>query len=127
MSNKLFTLIRFITGMLFLLYGISKFYPFMPVPPMQPAAANFIAALMRTGYLWQMVGVIEISAGIMLVTNKYVPLALLLLLPIVANILPYLLLLQSGVPSRVMSMYLFTSLAFLLYKKRNYYQNIMNQ
>jgi uncharacterized membrane protein YphA (DoxX/SURF4 family) len=49
----------------------------------------FIDAMAATGYLWQLIGVINIVTGVALLVNRYVPLALVLMAPISVNILAY--------------------------------------
>lgn len=104
--------LRVALALVFVLFGASKFYPFMPTPPMMPKAANFIGAIISSGYLWQSVGTLEIIGGLALLGNRTTNLGLLLLGPIVVNILPYLLILQSGVGVPPIAMSLFLTFAF---------------
>jgi hypothetical protein len=46
----------------------------------------FLSSLYETGYLWQIIGVINLAAGILLVVNRFTVLSLLALLPITFNI-----------------------------------------
>ncbi|EQA45573.1 DoxX family protein [Leptospira broomii serovar Hurstbridge str. 5399] len=114
-------------GGIFFLYGLSKFHPFMPIPPMNPQAANFIAALIGTGYLWYLIGGIETVAGLMIILRRKVPLALLILAPIITNIVFYLLILQRGIgfPPIAMSIFLICSEGYLFYLYRNSYKGLI--
>lgn len=56
---------------------------------LQGAALDFMSALVGSGYLMAMVGLVEVVVGVMLLANKYVPLALLLLAPISVNIVAF--------------------------------------
>jgi hypothetical protein len=47
---------------------------------------SFIDALKATGYMWALIGVVNIVAGAALVARRFVPLALLVLLPISTNV-----------------------------------------
>jgi uncharacterized membrane protein YphA (DoxX/SURF4 family) len=49
----------------------------------------FLTSLYQTGYLWQIIGVINFVAGVLLIINRFPTAALLLLLPITFNILLY--------------------------------------
>jgi hypothetical protein len=49
----------------------------------------FLTSLNETGYLWQLIGVINLIAGVLLVANRFTLLAILVLLPITLNILLY--------------------------------------
>jgi uncharacterized membrane protein YphA (DoxX/SURF4 family) len=47
----------------------------------------FITAMVNTGYLWQIIGITELLAGLAILAGRFVPLALVLLAPITLNIL----------------------------------------
>jgi uncharacterized membrane protein YphA (DoxX/SURF4 family) len=85
---KFVTLIaRVLLGLVFLVFGLDKFYPFIPQGPMPPGAAGqFMTALFSTHYLMA-VGVFETVGGLLLLINRYVPLALCFLAPVIVNIL----------------------------------------
>jgi hypothetical protein len=59
----------------------------MPIPELPEDASSFMFSLEASGYVLQIVGFLEIVIGLMLLINKAVPFALLLLAPISANIL----------------------------------------
>jgi len=62
--------------------GLNHFYPLFPQPMgNQPASTEMIGALIDSG-LFTMVKAVELLAGICLLTGFYVPLALLMVLPI---------------------------------------------
>ncbi len=50
---------------------------------------SFLTSLYETGYLWQIIGVINFIVGTLLVINRFTVLALLALLPITFNIFLY--------------------------------------
>jgi len=77
---------RLILGIIFLVFGVNGFYTFIPVPKMAPAAEEFMSALINTGYMLYFWKSIEVVSGVMLITNRFVFLATLILLPITANI-----------------------------------------
>lgn len=88
--NKLTALLptvsRVLLGLVFAVFGLNGFLQFLPMPPMEGAAGAFIGALVASGYLFPLMKGIEVVAGLMLLANRYVPLALTLLAPIVVNI-----------------------------------------
>ena len=47
----------------------------------------FITAMVNTGYLWPIIGAIELLAGAAILAGRFVPLALVVLAPITLNIL----------------------------------------
>jgi putative oxidoreductase len=78
---------RILLGIVFLVFGLDKFYAFIPQGPMPTGAAGqFMGALFATHYIMA-VGVFETVGGLLLLFNRYVPLALCLLAPIIVNIL----------------------------------------
>ena len=81
--------VRIVLGLVLVVFGLNKFLQFMPFPPMPVAAGAFMGALMASGYVMTIVAVVEVAGGAMLLTNKYVPLALLLLAPISVNIITF--------------------------------------
>lgn len=120
-------LIRILFGGIFVLYGLSKFHAFMPTPPMELKAAQFIGALISTGYLWQLIGFVEVICGVLIVLGQFLPIALVLISPIVINILFYLLILQKGLPPIIMSGFLIFSILFLAYQNRVVYYSLFQR
>lgn len=85
---KIVTLIaRILLGLTFLVAGLAKIIPGIPQGPMPTGVAGqFVGALMSSHYIWA-VGAFEAVGGLLLLINRYVPLALCLLAPIICNIL----------------------------------------
>lgn len=81
---------RYLLGAAFLFFGLNGFFHFLPAPPAMPeAAASFGAALMATGYMFPLIKGTEVIAGLLLLGNRYVPLALTLLAPVLVNIIAF--------------------------------------
>ncbi|WP_199243093.1 DoxX family membrane protein [Vitiosangium sp. GDMCC 1.1324] len=118
--------IRWLMGAVFVLFGASKFYPFMPTPPVPPAASTFIAALMTTGYMWPLVGLIEVIGGALLLSGRFVPVSVALLAPIITNIVLYLLLLAKTGPGIVMALFLTSSELFLFWRYRQRWSTVVS-
>lgn len=88
-SRKLPTIARIFLGALFLLFGLNGFLHFLPMPPAPEKAGAFLGALAATGYMFPLIKETEVLAGILLLTGRFVPLALTILAPIVINIVAY--------------------------------------
>jgi hypothetical protein len=91
---------RVLMGLMFFVLGLNGFLDFLPKPAAAPpeAAMAFIGALMKTGYLFRLVKGTEVVVGALLLANRFVPLALALIAPIVVNIvLFHALLAPSGI------------------------------
>lgn len=81
---------RIFFALMFTLSGISKLL--IPAETMQANygdGAAFMQALRDTGYLFPLLALSEVVAGLAILFNRYVPLALLILAPIVLNIVGY--------------------------------------
>lgn len=74
-------------GLIILAAGINKLYLFIPVSEQTPAGRQFIEFLYHTGSLMYVVALVEIIGGGLLVLNRLVPFALLILAPVTVNIL----------------------------------------
>jgi hypothetical protein len=85
-TSKLPTAARVLLGLTFFVFGLNGFLHFIPQPPMSGPPANFIGALLATGYLFPLLKGTEVAAGLLLLSNRFVPLALTLLAPVVVNI-----------------------------------------
>ncbi len=79
---------RVLLGLLFVVTGLNGFLNFLPQPktPFPEGAMAFSMAMMKTGYLFQLVAGTQLIAGALLLINRFVPLALALLAPVVVNI-----------------------------------------
>ena len=76
-------------GLMLLVFGLNGFLNFMPQPKDRPQEIiNVMGALMNAGYM-TVVSAVEVIVGVLLLTNRFVPLALALLAPIVVCILTF--------------------------------------
>ncbi len=90
---------RVILGLMFFVFGLNGFLNFIPPPtePMPEGAVSLGVALMNSGYLMQFIKGTEVLCGLLLLANRFVPLALVVLAPVILNILAFhLFLLPSG-------------------------------
>jgi uncharacterized membrane protein YphA (DoxX/SURF4 family) len=88
-SSKLPSIARVVLGLTFLVFGLNGFLHFLPQPPMSGPPANFAGALFATGYMFPLIKGTEVVAGLLLLSNRYVPLALAILAPVVVNIVAF--------------------------------------
>ena len=87
---------RSLLGLIFFVFGLNGFIHFLPQPPMPPAAGQFVGALVQSGYLFTLLKVIEVLSGALLLSGRFVPLALVLLAPIIVNIAAFHIFLSPG-------------------------------
>jgi putative oxidoreductase len=89
---------RYLAGVIFLVFGLNGFLHFIPLPPPEGVAGQFMGALYVTHYLW-VIFAFQVIAGVLLLTNRYVPLAVAVLAPVLVNILTFhALMAPSGLP-----------------------------
>ncbi|MBX3225705.1 MAG: DoxX family protein [Labilithrix sp.] len=93
---------RVVLGLVFLVFGLNGFLQFLPQPPLPPAAAPFVTGLASSGYFFPLLKGIEVLAGVALLSNRFVPLALAVLAPIVVNIAAFHIFLVPGLPMVVL-------------------------
>lgn len=77
---------RIIFGLLWVLFGLNFFFHFITIPPPTQQAGAFLGAMFQTGYLFPFVKITEIIVGLLLLSNFFVPLALVVIAPVTLNI-----------------------------------------
>lgn len=80
---------RILMGLVFFVFGLNGFLHFLPQPPLSGGAGAFIGALAASGYMFPLIKGTEVVVGLLLLSNRYVPLALALIAPIVVNIFAF--------------------------------------
>jgi len=89
---------RYLTGVVFLVMGLNGFLNFIPLPPPGGIAGQFMGALYVSHYLW-VIFAFQVIGGLLLLVNRYVPLAAAVLAPVIVNILTFhVLMAPSGLP-----------------------------
>ena len=106
------TVARYLLGTIFFVFGLNGFLHFIPTPPPAGVAGQFFAALYLSHYL-AVIFLLQLIPAVLLLLNRYVPLALTLLGPIVFNILFFhILMAPSGLPMAFVVLLLWTITAF---------------
>ena len=89
---------RYLAGVIFLVFGLNGFLHFIPLPPPSGVAGQFMGALFVSHYLTLIFG-LQVIAAVLLLANRYVPLALAVLASVIVNILCFhALMAPSGLP-----------------------------
>jgi len=82
-------IVRVLLGLMFLVFGLNGFLNFMPAPKDMPQEImTVMGALMKAGYMTVVSGA-EVLIAVLLLSNRFVPLALALLAPIVVGIITF--------------------------------------
>ncbi len=95
------TVARLLMGFPLVIFGLNAFFNFIPQPPtpLPEGAAAFTGALTNSGYMMQLIGTTQLIVGVLLVVNRFVPLALALFAPFVVNSIAFHSFLEhSGLP-----------------------------
>ena len=77
---------RLLLGLVFLVFGLNGFLHFMTGPLPSGPAGQFLSALVQSHYDL-VVSAVQIAGGTLLLANRYVPLGLVLLGPVIVNFL----------------------------------------
>jgi putative oxidoreductase len=77
---------RILLGLMFLVFGLNGFLNFLHMPMPPGPAGQYEAVLFASHYL-HVVFVVQIIGGVLLLSGQFIPLALVLLGPVVFNIL----------------------------------------
>ena len=80
------TIARYLLGLIFLTFGLNGFLHFIPLPPPTGVAGQFLGAIF-VSRLYVVLFLVQIVPALLLLANRYVPLALTILGAIVFNIL----------------------------------------
>lgn len=123
---RLTCIARILMGLPLVIFGLNLFFNFIPQPktPIAADAMAFAGALMKTGYMMPLIGTTLLIVGALLVSNRFVPLALALFAPFIVNsILFHLFLEHTGLPMAVVFLALELYLAWAY---RNAYRTMLN-
>jgi putative oxidoreductase len=92
------TIARYLLGLLFTVFGLNGFLHFLPMGSVPPLAGQFFGAMVQSHYM-AVVFALQLICGLMLLANRYVPLALTILGPIIFNIILFHVFMEpSGLP-----------------------------
>jgi uncharacterized membrane protein YphA (DoxX/SURF4 family) len=88
--SKARLVVRILLGVAWVFFGLNGFlHVYMPPAPTGGDAATVFAGLMAMHYVFPVMAAIEVVAGVLLLAGRFVPLALMLLAPLLVNILGY--------------------------------------
>ena len=80
---------RLLLGLIFVVFGLNGFLNFLSMGPMPSGlAGQFVGALVLSHYFW-VVAALQVAGGALLLVNRFVPLGLVLLGPVIVNIILY--------------------------------------
>lgn len=87
--SKVILVVRILLGLMFFVFGLNGILHFIPAPPMPDNDASRMAAILMRSHWMTFVALLQVIGGLLLLVGRYVPLALVILGPIIVNILLY--------------------------------------
>src|ERR1700688_1382019 len=104
---------RILLGLVFLVFGANGIHPFLPTPQMPTGLAlQYVMALMQS-HLFYVVAVCQVIGGLLLLLNRYVPLGLTILAPVIVNILGFHIFMErTGLPTALVVTVLWAIVAY---------------
>ncbi len=114
------TITRIILAALLITLGLNGFFNFLPYPEMSDSANTFMGAINSAKFIFPLIGLIEIVAGILLLTKKAIPFALIMIFPILINAMIFHLSLNPE--GMLFATICFVCNIFLLYTHRENYK-----
>ena len=116
-------IVRTLMGLLFIFGAVVFLFNLFTPPPMEGPLKTFNEGLAASGYFFTFLKVTELVCGILLVVGRYVPLALVILSPIIVNILMvHLFLDRSGLP---VAIFLVLANIFIAYYYRDRFEPLL--
>ena len=119
MQRHVHVVVRVLLGLFFAVFGLNGFVNFIPPPETSPAGEAFLTALAATGYMLPLIKGTELGVGVLLVSGRCVPLALVLLAPVTVNILLFHVVLD---PAPVLPLILLAGQLYLAFVHRGAYE-----
>ena len=84
MNSKVFMVLRILLGLFVLVFGLNKFFHFIPMDAPTGDAGAYFGALMSTKTL-TLVAIVEVLAGLALIFNKFGALMAVILMSVAVN------------------------------------------
>lgn len=126
MKSKLSLILRLVLGLIMVIFGLNKFFDFLP--PMEglpDKATAFFGALIATGYMIKLIAISEIIGGLLLLIGKWIPFALVFLTPIILNIFFFHMFLDLS-QNMVLALVVTIIHLILLYKYKNSFNGLFS-
>jgi uncharacterized membrane protein YphA (DoxX/SURF4 family) len=116
-------IVRTLMGLVFLFASIVVLFKLVPKPELTGTVKVFNEGLDSVGYFMPLLKVTELLCGLAFVTGRYVPLATVLIAPIIVNIFCFHAFVdRTGLP---LAIFLVLANAFIAYYHRRSYEGLL--
>jgi putative oxidoreductase len=116
-------IVRTLMGLLFIFGSIVYFFNLISVPPMEGTVKTFNEGLASVGFFFPMLKIAELLCGIAFVTGYFVPLATVVIAPIIVNIFMFHAFIdRTGLP---IAIFLVIAYIFVAYYYRDRYAGLL--
>lgn len=116
---------RLVLGLIYLVFGLNFFLHFLPTPPSTGGPAeSFTTGLFLSGYFFPFLKGLEVTLGALLLLGAFVPLVLVVLMPISLNILLFHVFLTDN---PVMGIVIVALQLYLAWSYRSYYKPLFTR
>ena len=116
-------IVRTLLGLLFLFASVTFLFNLIPPPPMEGPINTFNQGLAASGYFFILLKITELVCAVLLLSGRFVPLALVILAPISINIfMVHLFLQREGLP---VAIFVVASHIFLAYCYRDAFKPLL--
>jgi putative oxidoreductase len=90
---------RLLLGLIFAFFGANLMFHFLPNPPLPAGPLKDFTTVLATSHYIEVIGFFQCVSGVLLLINRYVPLALTVLAAEIVNILTtHILVMHGGFP-----------------------------
>lgn len=124
MRHKILTGLSVIFGLLLINGGLDKFFHYMPVPAdLHEGMVRDISAIMEISWLMPLIGLAEVTGGVLLLFNKTRALGALIVLPVMVGVLLTHIFVDPG--GLVIALVIWAILGWIIYENRAKYLPIV--
>ncbi len=117
--------VRTLMGLLFIFGSLVYFFNLVAPPPMTGIPKTFNEGLASVGYFFPFLKITELICGLAFVIGRFVPLATVVIAPVIVNIFLYHILIDRNMPGPVIGTFLVLANMFVAYYYRDSYKALL--
>jgi len=104
---------RILLGLIFFIFGLNAFVLFIPPPPVVPPFVQQFTSVEYASHFVYLPASVQVVCGLMLLANQWVPLAIVTLAAVLANILWFhITMFPAGIPPAIVALILWFVVAW---------------